>query len=426
MASDTVIHVEHLAKRYLIQHQSAGAKKGTGKMLSERVQASAKGLLGGFFGRNKDIETGKSTTEEFWALKDVSFDVKRGEVLGIVGRNGAGKSTLLKLLSRITDPTRGEIRIKGRVASLLEVGTGFHPELTGRENVFLNGAILGMSREQIRSKFDEIVAFAEIEKFLDTPVKYYSSGMYVRLAFAVAAHLEPDILIVDEVLAVGDMAFQKKCLASMEATTKQGRTVLLVSHNMPTVLSLCTRAVLLSGGVVAAEGAPASVLETYQSAYRAGSLSSDSSKDCRLLRTWIGEDPATSQSGVPMSTAFEIQFEYEVQNARGRNFVPYIQVDTDGGQCVFHVNSEDVSDAGDGRWRASCTVPAWLLNAGGHHVTIVVVGFSSNSYDICLHEPTALSFTVMEDTPHPGRYAYAGHVPGAIWPRLDWKVSKLD
>ncbi len=214
MASDTVIHVENLAKRYLIHHQATGGKRAGGKMLSERLQASSKALFGRFFKRGA-AEQSSPTTEEFWALKDISFDVRRGEVLGIVGRNGAGKSTLLKLLSRITEPTRGEIRIKGRVASLLEVGTGFHPELTGRENVFLNGAILGMSRDQIRTKFDEIVAFAEIEKFLDTPVKYYSSGMYVRLPFAVAAHLEPDIHIGDEVLAVGDMAFQKKCLAKM-------------------------------------------------------------------------------------------------------------------------------------------------------------------------------------------------------------------
>jgi len=425
MASDTVIHVENVAKRYLIQHQAAGGKRVGGKMLSERLQASSKALLGRFLKRG-GAESGSTTTEEFWALKDVSFDVRRGEVLGIVGRNGAGKSTLLKLLSRITEPTRGEIRIKGRVASLLEVGTGFHPELTGRENVFLNGAILGMSREQIRTKFDEIVAFAEIEKFLDTPVKYYSSGMYVRLAFAVAAHLEPDILIVDEVLAVGDMAFQKKCLAKMEATTQQGRTVLLVSHNMPTVLSLCTRAVLLSGGVVAADGAPSTVLESYQSAYREGNLSPGSAKsDCRLLRAWIGADSSTSQSSVAMSEGFAIQFEYEVLEAKGRNFVPYLQVDTEAGQCVFHVNAEDISDAGQGHWHANCTVPAWLLNAGSHHVTLVVVGFTTNGYDICLHEPSAISFTVVETVSHPGRYAYAGHVPGAIWPRLDWKVTKV-
>ncbi|MES2597056.1 MAG: ABC transporter ATP-binding protein [Verrucomicrobiota bacterium] len=425
MASDTVIHVEHLAKRYLIQHQAAGAKKGTGKMLSERVQASAKGIFGGFFGR-KDIETGKSTTEEFWALKDVSFEVKRGEVLGIVGRNGAGKSTLLKLLSRITDPTRGEIRIKGRVASLLEVGTGFHPELTGRENVFLNGAILGMSREQIRAKFDEIVAFAEIEKFLDTPVKYYSSGMYVRLAFAVAAHLEPDILIVDEVLAVGDMAFQKKCLASMEATTQQGRTVLLVSHNMPTVLSLCTRAVLLSGGVVASEGPPAKVLDVYQNNLRSGlAAASIQGKRCRILRAWLGNEDSDGERAVSMSEDFRLRFEYEVHHPDPCVYVPFVQVCTEEGQVVFHVNAERLPAEGPGKWHAACTVPAWLLNAGNYHAHVYVVAFPTTGYELWAEEQMAVTFTVTEDTPHPARYTFGGMYPGIVRPRLAWDVKRL-
>jgi lipopolysaccharide transport system ATP-binding protein len=202
--------------------------------------------------------------EEFWALRDVSFEVKRGEVLGIIGRNGAGKSTLLKILSRITEPTRGRITIRGRVASLLEVGTGFHPELTGRENIYLNGAILGMTQREIRKKFDEIVAFAEVAQFLDTPVKRYSSGMYVRLAFAVAAHLEPEILVVDEVLAVGDVAFQKKCLNKMsEVSAHQAITVLLVSHNMPSVLSLCAKTIYLLSGEIVAHGSTANVVRQY-------------------------------------------------------------------------------------------------------------------------------------------------------------------
>jgi lipopolysaccharide transport system ATP-binding protein len=200
------------------------------------------------FVRGRQIVQGDEV-EEFWALKDVSFEVKRGEVIGIIGKNGAGKSTLLKIVSRITEPTAGRVRLRGRVASLLEVGTGFHPELTGRENIFLNGAILGMTRREIRRKFDEIVAFAEVEKFLDTPVKHYSSGMYVRLAFAVAAHLEPEILIVDEVLAVGDAEFQKKCLGKMdEASKREGRTVILVSHNMSAVNSLCSKGIYLEHG----------------------------------------------------------------------------------------------------------------------------------------------------------------------------------
>ena len=205
------------------------------------------------------------TSEEFWALKDVSFEVKRGDVVGIIGRNGAGKSTLLKVLSRITEPTSGRITIEGRVASLLEVGTGFHPELTGRENIFLNGAILGMSRLEIKSKFDEIVAFAEIEKFLDTPVKRYSSGMYVRLAFAVAAHLEPEILVVDEVLAVGDAQFQKKCLGKMQDVAKGGRTVLFVSHNMSAVLQLTTAGIVLDKGKVIFQGGAEEAVAAYTS-----------------------------------------------------------------------------------------------------------------------------------------------------------------
>jgi lipopolysaccharide transport system ATP-binding protein len=201
--------------------------------------------------------------ETFWALRNVSFEVGRGEVVGIIGRNGAGKSTLLKILSRITEPTEGCVRFRGRVASLLEVGTGFHPELTGRENVYLNGSILGMRKAEIDRKFDEIVAFAEVERFLDTPVKHYSSGMYVRLAFAVAAHLDPQILIVDEVLAVGDIAFQKKCLGKMEQVAGGGRTVLFVSHNMPTVIHLCQRAMLIKEGTLAAEGLPEDVVRHY-------------------------------------------------------------------------------------------------------------------------------------------------------------------
>jgi len=236
--SDTIIHVENLSKKYLI-----GKKRDKSDGLRHVIHDITTAPFRKLFGKNGQHEiNSKPSDEEFWALKDVSFEVKQGEVVGIIGRNGAGKSTLLKILSRITEPTSGKIRIKGRVASLLEVGTGFHQELTGRENIFLNGAILGMSKVEIKRKFDEIVAFSGIEKFLDTPVKRYSSGMYVRLAFAVAAHLEPEILIIDEVLAVGDAEFQKKCLGKMQdVSQRQGRTVLFVSHNMNAVESLCNR-----------------------------------------------------------------------------------------------------------------------------------------------------------------------------------------
>jgi lipopolysaccharide transport system ATP-binding protein len=249
VSDNAIISVENLGKKYRISHQHQGGMRY--KTLRDAIVDKFKGA----FSRRKSEIAGGKSEEDFWALKNVSFEVKRGDVVGIIGRNGAGKSTLLKILSHITEPTEGRVRIKGRVASLLEVGTGFHPELTGRENIFLNGAILGMSRVEIRKKFDEIVAFAEVEKFLDTPVKRYSSGMYVRLAFAVAAHLEPEILIVDEVLAVGDAAFQKKCLGKMEhVAAKYGRTVFFVSHNMAAMQMLCSRGIYLSKGSIVHAG----------------------------------------------------------------------------------------------------------------------------------------------------------------------------
>jgi len=252
---NTVIRVENLSKKYQI-----GSKENKRDTLREVIIDTLKAPFRG-------IRAGKGRSggdDEFWALKDVSFDVKQGDVLGIIGRNGAGKSTLLKILSKITEPTRGCVKIKGRVASLLEVGTGFHPELSGRENIYLNGAILGMQRSEINRKFDEIVAFSEIEKFLDTPVKRYSSGMYVRLAFAVSAHLDPEILIVDEVLAVGDAAFQKKCLGKMKDVGKGGRTVLFVSHSMAAMENLCKTALCLQKGEVIEYGTARDVVDVYE------------------------------------------------------------------------------------------------------------------------------------------------------------------
>src|ERR1700736_125365 len=255
--SDAIITVEGLGKKYRLGQRSNERYTALRDVLTDKAKS--------LFRRNgnprSDIRNPQSN--EIWALRDVSFEVKQGEVIGIIGRNGAGKSTLLKILSRITEPTTGRVRLKGRVASLLEVGTGFHPELTGRENIFLNGAVLGMTRAEIQRKFDEIIDFAEVEKFLDTPVKRYSSGMYVRLAFAVAAHLEPEILVVDEVLAVGDAEFQKKCLGRMNDVAHEGRTVLFVSHNMQAVRRLCERALLLEDGKLVKEGDVASVAEHY-------------------------------------------------------------------------------------------------------------------------------------------------------------------
>ncbi|MGH1393717.1 MAG: polysaccharide ABC transporter ATP-binding protein, partial [Trichormus sp.] len=254
--SDTVIRVENLGKKYIIGHQQQEKYTALRDVIANKFKS-----MGSLI--NPKAKVKNPHHEEFWAIKDVSFEIKQGDRVGIIGHNGAGKSTLLKILSRITEPTTGQIKIKGRVASLLEVGTGFHPELTGRENIYLNGAILGMSKFEIKRKFDEIVAFAELEKFLDTPVKRYSSGMYVRLAFAVAAHLEPDILVVDEVLAVGDVKFQKKCLGKMEDVGQEGRTILFVSHNLGILQTLCDRGILLKKGKVIADGTTSETVSIY-------------------------------------------------------------------------------------------------------------------------------------------------------------------
>lgn len=254
----SVISIQNLGKKYILSHQSQERYTALRDVMADGVKHLGRRLFHPFAATNND-----PTREEFWALKDVSFDIQQGDRVGIIGRNGAGKSTLLKVLSRITEPTAGKVKIKGRVASLLEVGTGFHPELTGRENIYLNGAILGMSKAEIRRKFDEIVVFAEVEQFLDTPVKRYSSGMYVRLAFSVAAHLEPEILIVDEVLAVGDAQFQMKCLGRMEEVSTEGRTVVFVSHNMGAISQLCNKSVLLHKGRAIHFGATSEVVDHY-------------------------------------------------------------------------------------------------------------------------------------------------------------------
>ncbi|MCK4620997.1 MAG: ABC transporter ATP-binding protein [Desulfuromonadales bacterium] len=282
----TVIKVENLSKRYYLSHQQRERFPTLRDAISRKTSEFGRRLLHPLRASSGQPLAGAENTEEFWALQDVSFEVKQGDRIGIIGRNGAGKSTLLKILSRITEPTSGKVSIKGRVASLLEVGTGFHPELTGRENIFLNGAILGMSKTEIRRKFDEIVDFAEVEKFLDTPVKRYSSGMYVRLAFAVAAHLEPEILIIDEVLAVGDFQFQRKCLGKMDEVGSQGRTVLFVSHNMAAIEYLCSKCLMLENGQVVSRGPVNEVVGTY---LEKSVLNAQKSGMCQIEATYIKE-----------------------------------------------------------------------------------------------------------------------------------------
>ncbi|TDB63465.1 ABC transporter ATP-binding protein [Arundinibacter roseus] len=316
--SDTVIRVENISKLYQLGEISTG----TLSRDLHRWWAGVRGKEDPFrkIGQTNDRST-KGSSDYVWALQDISFDVKQGEILGIIGRNGAGKSTLLKLLSRVTKPTSGRIRVKGRMASLLEVGTGFHPELTGRENIFLNGAIMGMKKNEIRAKLDEIVDFAGVERYLDTPVKRYSSGMYVRLAFAVAAHLEPEILVIDEVLAVGDAEFQKKCLGKMkDVSEKDGRTVLFVSHNMDAIQKLCSRGMLLNNGQLHQQGELSKVLDTYLSINKSAGASflfqpPANLEECPgyVIRVTIEDLAGTLLPEIPLWDPWQVRIRFKVQ-----------------------------------------------------------------------------------------------------------------
>ncbi len=375
---------------------------------------------------------------EVWALRGVSFEVKQGEILGIIGRNGAGKSTLLKILSRVTSPTKGEVRIKGRIASLLEVGTGFHPELTGRENIFLNGAILGMTKAEIRTQLDEIVAFAEIEKFLDTPVKRYSSGMYVRLAFAVAAHLEPEILIVDEVLAVGDAQFQKKCMGKMEEVSdRDGRTILFVSHSMLAVERLCSRVVLLSNGKLEAIGITQEMTRHYLATGLAipslrvwpedGKAPGDA---CGRLRSIAVKDGKNQvRESLTTSEPFCIEVDYLQLDDRKR-LVISLHFVHENGTLLFVSNDWD-----DKRWWTSprkkgcvksiCSLPANFFSAS--RISVLVGLCSYNPDTVHGIEREAVSFQIVEDLKNQSpRAEYGGNWPGVLRPNLDWRAGYVE
>jgi lipopolysaccharide transport system ATP-binding protein len=363
--SDAIISVENLGKKYRLSHHGERQRY---VALRDVIASKFKSLF-----QNRKPETGNGkSVEDFWALKDVSFEVKQGEVVGIIGRNGAGKSTLLKILSRITEPSNGRVTMRGRVASLLEVGTGFHPELTGRENIFLNGAILGMSRAEIRKKFDEIVTFAEVEKFLDTPVKRYSSGMYVRLAFAVAAHLEPEILIVDEVLAVGDAEFQKKCLGKMQdVSTKEGRTVLFVSHNMDAIRSLCRAAILLLSGKIAHHSDTETVLSFYQHLHsiqvdeycHAGQMPTPRLEHCWLTDNGRKTSLFRSENSICVNIVIDSGKESKV--------VSSLKILNHLGICIIHT-SDEFDDVADHKSMRSCIIPANTLAPGEYTVNIEI------------------------------------------------------
>jgi lipopolysaccharide transport system ATP-binding protein len=402
-----ILSTRALSKRYRL---------GSDAMSSYRTLRES--IMGLFGGRKRGGD------DTLWALDDVSFEVGRGETVGVIGRNGAGKSTLLKLLSRITPPTSGEIRLRGRVASLLEVGTGFHPELSGRENIFLNGAILGMKRAEIRACFDEIVAFAEVERFLDTPIKRYSSGMYVRLAFAVAAFLRPEILLVDEVLAVGDAAFQKKCLGKMHDVAAGGRTVLFVSHNLAAITRLCPRALLLDGGRLVVDGPVREVV----SAYVGGALGSSpteidfatrgrvpASEAVRLLAARV-RAPGMQAASVDASRPLSVEIDYEVLSER-QLLQPHIHVFDEQGQCVFVSGDDEGGARPAGRWRAVVEIPGNLLADGWLSFDVAI--WSTAPAMPQVWERGLLSVHVSDPAPR-------GVDGGAVRPRLRWRTEPLD
>ncbi|MEA2173735.1 MAG: lipopolysaccharide transport system ATP-binding protein [Blastocatellia bacterium] len=371
---------------------------------------------------------GRRRAQTVWALRDVSFEIHPGEVVGIIGRNGAGKSTLLKLLSRITEPTTGRAELYGRVGSLLEVGTGFHPELSGRENIYLNGSILGMSRAEIESKFDEIVAFAEVEKFLDTPVKRYSSGMYVRLAFAVAAHLEPEILVVDEVLAVGDHAFQQKCLSKMQDVSARGRTVLFVSHNMGAISRLCQRCILLDQGRVIDIGPTSKVVQSYMTSglvQRSEYLqAAEPSKEMNLRRVaLVGGLDQELKSEVAYHEGFRFLIEYEVARPVAGVSVSIVLYTADG-TCAFVSADTDQHDEllgtrAKGNYRTSVLIPAEWLNIGRYTVNVTVASAATSG--VVYDDVEALVFNVV-DTGSPGS-RHGIERKGVLQPLLNWTSS---
>jgi lipopolysaccharide transport system ATP-binding protein len=421
--SDVIIRVEGLGKSYRLHHQRQEGYVALRDVLTVKTREIGRRLLG----RKRNALD--HDEEEFWALRDVSFEVRRGEVVGVIGRNGAGKSTLLKILSRITEPTEGRVRIRGRVASLLEVGTGFHPELTGRENIYLNGAILGMHRAEIKKKFDEIVAFAEVEKFLDTPVKRYSSGMYVRLAFAVAAHLDPDILIVDEVLAVGDAVFQKKCIGKMrDVATSSKRTVIFVSHNMAAVESLCSRGLMIESGRIAVASDIATTINVYlrenlnkESRVRWDDIAQAPGNDyIRLLSVNVG--PPAGQNQITIDTGAMLIIEFFCNRAR-INLDCTIHVQNETGILMFEsgcIISAD-EDSRVGYYVVSGVIPGHFLNAGGYTVT---VQFGKDQSYVLFRREDEVSFWVEHTATGRGRNMNVS--PGVVRPLIEWESRFSD
>jgi len=414
------IRALNLGKRYRLGESPSGYRT-----LREGMASGVQRLL-----RRVPIDRG----DTLWALRGVSFEVEVGKLLGIIGRNGAGKSTLLKILARVTEPTEGEAEIRGRVGSLLEVGTGFHPELTGRENIYLNGAILGMKRTEIERKFDEIVAFSEVEPFIDTPIKRYSSGMNLRLAFSVAAHLEPEILVVDEVLAVGDAEFQRKCLGKMSSVAQEGRTVVFVSHDMSAILRLTDEAIVLEHGRIARRAPSAEAVEYYmasgmvEAGQRTWSEADPGLSASRPFRPLVlqvldgSERPSTQVMGSePFSVEFEYELEQDIQGLRvggylftGRGEAVFTSFDTDSSQAYAELAVRRA-----GRYRSRCRIPADLLNEGRFVLGVNASVFRMRSY---FTEEHALSFTV-DGTGAPGSQ-WAESRRGPLRPALAWEIAE--
>lgn len=425
--SDLTVRVENLSKMYRI---------GVERPQPRNSFQAARGLLGSPFAYLRRMSKPPTAEETLWAIRDVSFEVRQGEVLGIVGRNGAGKSTLLKILSRITEPTSGQAEIHGRVGSLLEVGTGFHPELTGRENIYLNGAILGMKRTEIDRRFEEIVEFSGVEKFLDTPVKRYSSGMYVRLAFAVAAHLESEILLVDEVLAVGDASFQKKCLGKMGDVAKGGRTVLFVSHNMPALLNLCPRSILMAAGECRKDGSSNAIVREYIDQGRTTQgeviwedMTQAPGNDTVRLRAvrLISDGQITTDVEIDHELRIEIEF-WNLRSGVHLNSSIHL-LDRLGSGVLASANMHSANLIRDewygeahpaGLYRTVCVIPANFLNTETYSVNAIVL---ADVTDVQAFARDVVSFTVHETGAM--RKEYGGGWLGVVRPRLAWQTELL-
>lgn len=430
-STEIAIRVSELGKKYRISHQHENANYLTlRESLIQSILKLGQQALQIF---SSQQQTPKEMYEDVWVLNEVNFEIKRGEIVGIIGKNGAGKSTLLKILTRITDLSKGRIEMSGRVASLLEVGTGFHPELTGRENIYLNGSIMGMSRAEIASKFDAIVEFSGVEKFLDTPVKRYSSGMYVRLAFAVASHLESEILLIDEVLAVGDMEFQKKCLGRINEVANDGRTILFVSHSLPMVASLCSSCILLDSGRVVAQGNTSDVIMKYQTGTDVnpssinfmGSKSPPGDMYISLRKAWIENSAGEQAFSFSINESIRIGISFTICKSLLKPPQPNIHVKDSSGSYVFvsTLNQSEIKIGVDpGDYTVYCLIPANLLNDGMFSIGVALNHFQ-DGLTTAFFVQDGLSFNVVDRIDQNdlrNELGWSGRIPGSIRPQLEW------